>query len=170
MLHGRTIRPPAVGATLLSVDDSSIGSMPGARVVRIGNFLGVCAEREWDAVRAARQLKARWSPGTGLPDHAGLFAQVRATPVVRDETLAERGDVSLLPALAGAIAGPATPLIGNGNEVMSGPAPPEDGVEDAIPPVTGDTLATEPGSLWAPAMAEADTESGSPAGARGRKV
>ncbi len=100
MLHGRVIRPPAVGATLLSVDESSIASIPGARLVRIGSFLGVCAEREWDAVRAAGQLKASWSPGTGLPDQARLFAEVRATPVVRDETLATRGDAPA--ALAGA--------------------------------------------------------------------
>jgi CO/xanthine dehydrogenase Mo-binding subunit len=92
MLHARAIRPPAVGATLLAVEESSIASIPGARVVRIGNFLGVCAEREWDAVRAARQLKASWSPGAGLPDQAQLFADIRAMPVVRDETLASRGD------------------------------------------------------------------------------
>ncbi len=100
MLHGRVIRPPAVGATLLAVDDSSIASIPGVRLVRINSFLGVCAEREWDAVRAARQLKASWSPGTGLPDQARLFADIRATPVVRDEALATRGDVAA--ALAGA--------------------------------------------------------------------
>jgi CO/xanthine dehydrogenase Mo-binding subunit len=92
MLHGRAIRPPAIGATLLSVDESSIASIPGVRVVRIDNFLGVCAESEWNAVRASRQLKASWSPWTGLPDHAGLFAEVRATPVARDETIATRGD------------------------------------------------------------------------------
>ena len=41
MLHGRAIRPPAIGAALLSVDESSIASIPGARVVRIQSFLGV---------------------------------------------------------------------------------------------------------------------------------
>jgi CO/xanthine dehydrogenase Mo-binding subunit len=94
MLHGRTIRPPAIGAALISVDESSIASIPGARVVRIGNFVGVCAEREWDAVRAARQLKAAWSSGKGLPDRAKLFADIRATPLVREETLATRGDAA----------------------------------------------------------------------------
>jgi nicotinate dehydrogenase subunit B len=92
MLHGRAIRPPAIGARLLSVDEASIVSIPGARVVRIGNFLGVCAEREWDVVRASRLLKASWSAWTGLPDHTKLFAEIRATPVVRDETIASRGD------------------------------------------------------------------------------
>ena len=92
MLYGRAIRPPAIGATLLAVDESSVGSIPGVRVVRIGSFLGVCAESEWNAVRAARQLKATWSPWTGLPEHARLFAEIRTTPVVRDETIATRGD------------------------------------------------------------------------------
>ena len=94
MLHGRAIRPPAVGAALLSVDESSIAAIPGARAVRIGNFLGVCAEGEWNAVRAARQLKTTWSPGRGLPDHARLYADIRATALVRDETLAARGDAA----------------------------------------------------------------------------
>ena len=92
MLYGRAIRPPAIGATLVAVDESSVGSIPGVRVVRIGSFLGVCAESEWNAVRAARQLKATWSPWTGLPEHARLFAEIRTTPVVRDETIATRGD------------------------------------------------------------------------------
>ena len=94
MLHGRAIRPPAVGATLLAVDEASLASIPGVRVVRIGSFLGVCAEREWDAVRAAKALKATWSPGTGLPEQARLYTEIRATPVVRDEVLASRGDVT----------------------------------------------------------------------------
>ena len=94
MLHGRAIRPPAVGATLLSADEASIAAIPGVRVVRVGSFLGVCAEREWDAVRAARQLKATWSPGTGLPDRARLYADIRAAALVRDETLATRGDAA----------------------------------------------------------------------------
>jgi nicotinate dehydrogenase subunit B len=103
MLHGRAVRPPAVGASLLSVDESSIASIAGVRVVRIGNFLGVCAEREWDAVRAARQLKATWVPGRSLPDHARLHADIRSTPVVRDETLATRGDTAAAFAAGGRI-------------------------------------------------------------------
>src|SRR5262249_55638423 len=85
MLHGRAIRPPAFGATLQSVDESSAATIPGARIVRIGGFLGVVAEREWDAVRAARLVKAQWSAGTGLPDFATLADAVRSTRVVRDQ-------------------------------------------------------------------------------------
>src|SRR4029077_20864876 len=35
MLHGRVIRPPAIGAKLQSVDESSIRAIPDVRVVRI---------------------------------------------------------------------------------------------------------------------------------------
>ncbi len=100
MLHGRVIRPPAIGATLLSVDERSVSAIPGARIVRIGNFLAVAAGTEWNAVRAARALKASWSAGSVLPDHATLFDTVRAGVVVRDETIAKHGDVKT--ALAGA--------------------------------------------------------------------
>ena len=98
MLHGRAIRPPALGAALQSVDESSIAAIPGARVVRIGGFLGVVAEREWDAVRAARLLKTEWSAGTGLPDYLTLADAVRATKVVRDQDVAKKGDLSALDA------------------------------------------------------------------------
>jgi hypothetical protein len=39
MLHGRVIRPPAIGAKLASIDESSIRGIPEVRVVRIETFL-----------------------------------------------------------------------------------------------------------------------------------
>ena len=51
MLHCRVIRPPAIGATLVSVDEASIAKFPGVRVVRIESFLAVVAEDEWAAVQ-----------------------------------------------------------------------------------------------------------------------
>src|SRR5262249_38791633 len=98
MLHARVIRPPAIGATLTSVNESSIAAIPGTRVIRIGNFLGVVAEREWDAVRAARRLEARWSGGGGLADQANLYDALRSSALVRDEVIAHKGDVSALDA------------------------------------------------------------------------
>jgi nicotinate dehydrogenase subunit B len=98
MLHARVIRPPAFGAALVSVDESSIAGIGAARVVRIQSFLAVVAEREWDAVRAARALKTQWGAGTGLPDHAREFEAMRASPVVRDQEVARRGDLAALSA------------------------------------------------------------------------
>jgi CO/xanthine dehydrogenase Mo-binding subunit len=98
MLHARVIRPPTHGATLVSVDESSIAGIGSARVVRIQSFLAVVAEREWDAVRAARALRTRWSAGTGLPDHVKEFEAMRASRVVRDQDIARRGDLAALSA------------------------------------------------------------------------
>jgi CO/xanthine dehydrogenase Mo-binding subunit len=96
MLHARVIRPPALGATLQSVDESSIAGIKGARVVRIQSFLAVVAEREWDALRAARAIRTQWSAGAGLPDHAREFDLMRASRVERDQEVAKRGDLSAL--------------------------------------------------------------------------
>ena len=96
MLHGRVVRPVAVGATLLEVDATSIKHIPGVRVVRIENFLGVVAEDEWAAVRAARELKARWSAGMGLVGHQNLVAWARRAPVAKDEILQNNGSTSAI--------------------------------------------------------------------------
>jgi CO/xanthine dehydrogenase Mo-binding subunit len=92
MLHGRAIRPPAVGAELVSVDDASIAAIPGARTVRRGNFLGVVADSEWAAIRAARALKTTWTEPANLPGSDQLYAAVRRTAVAHEEVLASRGD------------------------------------------------------------------------------
>jgi CO/xanthine dehydrogenase Mo-binding subunit len=43
MLHGRVVRPSAVGAKLVAVDESSVSAIPGVRIVRRADFLGVVA-------------------------------------------------------------------------------------------------------------------------------
>jgi CO/xanthine dehydrogenase Mo-binding subunit len=99
MLHGRVIRPPALGATLLAVEESSLRGIPDVRVVRLQSFLGVVAPDEWAAVRAARALTATWSAWEGLPGSAGLDRFVREGAVERTETLVSRGDpAAALPA------------------------------------------------------------------------
>ena len=41
MLHGRVVRPPAIGAMLLSVDRTSVKDVPGlVKVVVRKNFVG----------------------------------------------------------------------------------------------------------------------------------
>ena len=57
MLHGRVVRPYGVHSTLVSVDESGLGDIPGfVQVVRIHNFLGVVAETEWAVIQAAQKL------------------------------------------------------------------------------------------------------------------
>jgi nicotinate dehydrogenase subunit B len=93
MLHGRVVRPPGIGATLQSVDESSVKSVPGlVKVVREGNFLGVVAESEWGAITAAQQLKASWSNWEGLPEQSKLWEHVRATKINKDDVTSNVGD------------------------------------------------------------------------------
>jgi nicotinate dehydrogenase subunit B len=98
MLHGRVVRPRGqraygVGAKLASVDETSIRAIPGARVVRRSDFLGVIAENEWDAVRAARQLKVTWEPTSDLPGHEKVYERMRAAKT-NEEIVIARGDVA----------------------------------------------------------------------------
>jgi len=95
MLHGRVVRPPAIGASLQSVDDSSVAGIPGlVKVVRIGNFLGVVATSEWGAIQASKALKASWSEWQGLPEQAKLWEYVRNSKVIKEESTSQTGDAA----------------------------------------------------------------------------
>ena len=95
MLHGRVVRPPAIGAKLESVDEGSVKNIPGiVKVVREGNFLAVVAESEWAAIKGARELKATWSKWEGLPEQAKLWEHVRDTKVVKDEVTGNVGNTA----------------------------------------------------------------------------
>jgi nicotinate dehydrogenase subunit B len=95
MVHGRMIRPAVAGAVPVSVDENSIKDIPGARVVWNQGFLGVVADKEWDAIKASRQLKVTWSNATPpFPDQAALYDHIRKAPVRKSETEGRRlGDV-----------------------------------------------------------------------------
>jgi nicotinate dehydrogenase subunit B len=97
MLHGRIVRPRGqgaygAGARVVSVDASSIADIPGARLLRKGDFLGVVAEQEWDTVRAANQLKVTWQMAPRLPAGGKLFEAMRASQTT-DSVIVETGDV-----------------------------------------------------------------------------
>lgn len=102
MLHGRVVRPPAIGARLESVDASSIADIPGiVKVVHDGNFLGIVAQTEWSAVRAAREIKTHWSKSESLPDERKLWEHVRATQIVKDDVTSDIGDTAAAMAAEG---------------------------------------------------------------------
>jgi CO/xanthine dehydrogenase Mo-binding subunit len=86
MLHGRAVRPhgqPAYlpgSSAVVSVDASTIKHIPGASVVRRGNFVGVIAANEYDAIQAAAQLKVTWAEPPPLAGTGNLWRSMRATP------------------------------------------------------------------------------------------
>ena len=72
---------------------SSVKNIAGiVKIVREGNFLGVVASDEWDAIKAAQQLKATWSKWEGLPEQDKLFEHVRSSKVAKDEVTGNVGD------------------------------------------------------------------------------
>ena len=81
-LHGRILRPPSIGARLLSLDTPSI-ALPGrCRMVRDGSLVGVLAEAEHEACKAVEMLRARavWQEAPCLPQQHELDAWLRAHP------------------------------------------------------------------------------------------
>jgi nicotinate dehydrogenase subunit B len=94
MLHGKVVRPPAVGATVIAVDQDSVKDMPGVvKVVVRKNFVGIVAEKPWQANQAAAKLKVDWTPGAGLPSHADFYQHVRNQKPTRDTLLVDSKDV-----------------------------------------------------------------------------
>jgi nicotinate dehydrogenase subunit B len=93
MLHGRIVRPAGLGATLTTIDEKSVAGIRGVvKVVRLQNFVGVVAETEWEAIKAAQALSVTWSEWVGLPDQNRLWDHVRATRIVRDDVTSNIGE------------------------------------------------------------------------------
>lgn len=112
MLHGRVVRPPYsgvdagpfVGTSLIAVDEASVRDVPGlVAVVHIGDFVGVVAEREENAIRAAEQLTVSWKPTPKLTELADVETALRAHPST-PRTLIDKGNVDA------AISGAAKPM------------------------------------------------------------
>ena len=95
MLHARVIRPPRAACKVRGVDEASIRSIRGARVVREKDFVAVVAPREWDAVRAAQMLKVDWHALDGaFPAMDSLHEHIRSAKVVKREEPVKKGDLA----------------------------------------------------------------------------
>jgi nicotinate dehydrogenase subunit B len=92
MLHARIVQPPAIGAAAISVDESSIHAIPDARVVKLESAIAVVTKDEWAAVRAARELKIKWTDSQTLPGSDGFDHYLRQAPVERDQSSGNQGD------------------------------------------------------------------------------
>src|SRR5215471_4519523 len=95
MLHGRVVRPPALGAHVQNIDNSLVNGLPGnPQVVRVNDFVGVVADTEWHALKAAAALASgiSWSQGDTLPDQSNLYTYMTGQPS-RDSYSVNTGDV-----------------------------------------------------------------------------
>lgn len=93
MVHGRVVRPPEMGATVGHVDEASVRNIPGLiKVVVRKDFVGVVADKQYQAVLAARQLVIRWNPGPELPPQSSFFEYLQKQPS-HDSLTVDSGDV-----------------------------------------------------------------------------
>jgi CO/xanthine dehydrogenase Mo-binding subunit len=102
MLHGKVVRPPALGAKVQNIDKGVLNGLPGnPQVVQVNDFVGVVADSEWNAIKAANALAAgiTWSSGDPLPNQNDLYTWMQQQPT-RNSLSVNTGDVDQVMASA----------------------------------------------------------------------
>ncbi len=104
MLHGCVVRPRATNASLMTVDRRSVDGMPGlVDVVVRKQFVGVVAEKPWQAIQAAARLKVEWARGAPLPPQGEFHTRLRSQTPTRDTRTVDSGDVDATLSKAGTV-------------------------------------------------------------------
>jgi CO/xanthine dehydrogenase Mo-binding subunit len=102
MLHGRVVRPPALGAHVKNIDSNVLNGLPGKpQVVQVNDFVGVVADTEWHAIKAAEALASgiTWSSGDTLPAQKDLYTYMQQQPS-RNSLSVNTGDIDQVMASA----------------------------------------------------------------------
>jgi nicotinate dehydrogenase subunit B len=94
MMFGKVLRPTGFNATLDSVDTAAAEKMPGVKLVRDGDFIGVVAADAYTAEQAISAIKARWIV-PAQPSNKNIFDYLKNTPESsRNEGRAQRSAVT----------------------------------------------------------------------------
>jgi nicotinate dehydrogenase subunit B len=98
MLHGRIVRPKGQGPygqplKPLSIDLKSIAQFKDVKVVRKGDFVGVVAPSEYDAIQAAAALKVKWDMKPTLPGNGNIYQALKSSPGLIDRPSVNTGNV-----------------------------------------------------------------------------
>ena len=100
LLYGKVLRPPAFGATLVSVDLTAAQAVPGVVAVRDADFVAVAAPSERAAERALAAIHADWK-STPQTSSKELYSYLKNNLDTEEKQLPrEKGSVAK--ALAGA--------------------------------------------------------------------
>ena len=95
MVHGRVLRPPTLTARLEKFDDATVRALPGVVAVFVsGDFIGLCAEREEQALKAlaAAERSAAWKTGAALPESNEIGEFLDKLPSTRSVVHAKQGE------------------------------------------------------------------------------
>lgn len=94
LLHGKVLRPPSFGATLVSYDDSAAKAMPGAIIVHDGDFVGSAAPTAHAAQAALDAIRVQWKEVPQISD-AEIFSYLKqnAAPSSEERFRHQEGSV-----------------------------------------------------------------------------
>ena len=76
MLYGRIVRPSALEAKLVTSDTKAAEAIPGVKVVRDGDFIGIVAPDRQTAIQAEKAIAVHWQ-APGQPGNAELFEYLK---------------------------------------------------------------------------------------------
>jgi CO/xanthine dehydrogenase Mo-binding subunit len=102
MLHGKVARPPTYDSHVQSIDKTVLNGLSGnPQVVQVNDFVGVVADTEWNASKAASALATgiTWSSGVFFPDQSDIYSYMTGQPS-RDSFAVNTGDVDKVMAAA----------------------------------------------------------------------
>lgn len=83
MVHARIIRPKSYTSKLTSIDESGLEDMSGfLKLVRLGSFVGIIAEEEYQAIKLSWEVQDRvtWEAGEELPADVPLKDHLKTLP------------------------------------------------------------------------------------------
>jgi isoquinoline 1-oxidoreductase len=77
MMFGKVLRATGYNATVDSIDTSAAEKMPGVKLVRDGDFIGVVAPDAWTAEAALAAIKAKWTVPS-QPSNQNIFDYLKS--------------------------------------------------------------------------------------------
>jgi nicotinate dehydrogenase subunit B len=101
MLFGAVARPEGFHAKLISADTSAAEGLPGVKVVRDGDFIGVVAPDAFTAHRAAGMISVNWDVPE-QPSNENLFEYLKKNPESSEPRRADHETGSVEDAMRGA--------------------------------------------------------------------
>jgi nicotinate dehydrogenase subunit B len=101
MLHGKVLRPPSFGATLISYDAAVANGMNGVVIVRDGDFVGAAAPTEREATAALAAIRAQWKEVSQISSRE-IFTYLKSNADSKADDRHRQQKGSVEEALAGA--------------------------------------------------------------------